>query len=277
MKAGADRPGGVRRGRGHRPALRALHLGHHRQAQGHRPRQRRARGRDGLVAAQHLRRARGPGLVGGLRRRLGRRPLLHRLRAADQRRHHRALRGQAGRHARRRRVLAGRSPSTASRRCSPRRPRSGRSRRRTRTARLLAGHDLAAFRTLFLAGERLDPDTYHWATERLGVPGGRQLVADRDRLADRGEPARPRADADQAGLADRAGARLRRRGARRARHAASPRARRARSASGCRCRRARCPRCGATTSGTSRRTCRPSRATTSPATAATSTRTATCS
>ena len=32
------------------------------------------------------------------------------------------------------RVLAGRSPSTASRRCSPRPPRSARSRRRTRTA-----------------------------------------------------------------------------------------------------------------------------------------------
>ncbi len=36
--------------------------------------------------------------------------------------------------------------------------------------KLLAGHDLGRFRTLFLAGERLDPETYHWATERLGVP-----------------------------------------------------------------------------------------------------------
>ncbi len=36
--------------------------------------------------------------------------------------------------------------------------------------KLLAGHDLSAFRTLFLAGERLDPETYRWATERLGVP-----------------------------------------------------------------------------------------------------------
>jgi propionyl-CoA synthetase len=34
----------------------------------------------------------------------------------------------------------------------------------------LAGYDLSAFRTLFLAGERLDPETYHWATEKLGVP-----------------------------------------------------------------------------------------------------------
>jgi propionyl-CoA synthetase len=31
-------------------------------------------------------------------------------------------------------------------------------------------HDLSSLRTLFLAGERLDPDTYTWASERLGVP-----------------------------------------------------------------------------------------------------------
>jgi propionyl-CoA synthetase len=36
--------------------------------------------------------------------------------------------------------------------------------------KLLEGRDLSAFRTLFLAGERLDPDTYHWATDVLGVP-----------------------------------------------------------------------------------------------------------
>jgi propionyl-CoA synthetase len=35
---------------------------------------------------------------------------------------------------------------------------------------LLAGHDRSAFRTLFLAGERLDPDTYEWAAKLLGVP-----------------------------------------------------------------------------------------------------------
>jgi propionyl-CoA synthetase len=35
---------------------------------------------------------------------------------------------------------------------------------------LLAGHDLSSFRTLFLAGERLDPDTYGWAGDLLGVP-----------------------------------------------------------------------------------------------------------
>jgi propionyl-CoA synthetase len=35
---------------------------------------------------------------------------------------------------------------------------------------LLAGHDLSRFRTLFLAGERLDPDTYHWASSLLDRP-----------------------------------------------------------------------------------------------------------
>src|SRR5439155_1652080 len=34
----------------------------------------------------------------------------------------------------------------------------------------LAGHDLSRFEYLFLAGERLDPDTYHWASKLLGVP-----------------------------------------------------------------------------------------------------------
>jgi propionyl-CoA synthetase len=37
-------------------------------------------------------------------------------------------------------------------------------------ATLLAGYDLSHFRQLFLAGERLDPDTYHWATDKLGKP-----------------------------------------------------------------------------------------------------------
>jgi len=37
-------------------------------------------------------------------------------------------------------------------------------------AALRAGHDLSGLRTLFLAGERLDPDTYHWASDILGIP-----------------------------------------------------------------------------------------------------------
>jgi propionyl-CoA synthetase len=35
---------------------------------------------------------------------------------------------------------------------------------------LIADHDLSSLQALFLAGERLDPDTYHWATDRLGIP-----------------------------------------------------------------------------------------------------------
>ena len=34
----------------------------------------------------------------------------------------------------------------------------------------LAEHDTSCLRSLFLAGERLDPETYHWAVEKLGVP-----------------------------------------------------------------------------------------------------------
>ncbi|WP_158889275.1 propionyl-CoA synthetase [Amycolatopsis anabasis] len=34
----------------------------------------------------------------------------------------------------------------------------------------LAKYDLSKFRTLFLAGERLDPETYHWASKVLGTP-----------------------------------------------------------------------------------------------------------
>src|SRR3712207_2252872 len=36
--------------------------------------------------------------------------------------------------------------------------------------RLMREHDLSRFRTLFLAGERADPDTVQWAERMLGVP-----------------------------------------------------------------------------------------------------------
>jgi len=36
--------------------------------------------------------------------------------------------------------------------------------------RLARGKDMSSLRTLYLAGERLDPDTYDWATSLLGVP-----------------------------------------------------------------------------------------------------------
>ncbi|GAA2007599.1 AMP-binding protein [Microbacterium ulmi] len=34
----------------------------------------------------------------------------------------------------------------------------------------LSAHDLSGLQSLFLAGERLDPETWHWADEGLGVP-----------------------------------------------------------------------------------------------------------
>jgi propionyl-CoA synthetase len=37
-------------------------------------------------------------------------------------------------------------------------------------AELIGKYDLSSFRTLFLAGERADPDTIHWAEEHLKVP-----------------------------------------------------------------------------------------------------------
>jgi propionyl-CoA synthetase len=36
--------------------------------------------------------------------------------------------------------------------------------------RLIDGSDLSALETVFMAGERLDPGTYHWASELLGIP-----------------------------------------------------------------------------------------------------------
>ena len=98
--------------------------------------------------------------------------------------------------------------------------------------------------------------------------GGRQLVADRDRLADRREPARPRPDADQGRLARRCGCPATTCRCSTTRRSRWPPGSRAPSRSGCRCPPARCRRCGRTTSATSPGTCRSTTATTSPATAA---------
>jgi hypothetical protein len=79
---------------------------------------------------------------------------------------------------------------------------------------LMKKYDLSSLRAEFLAGERLDPDTYEWTTQTLAeatgrdIPVDRQLVADRDRVADRGEPARPDQVPPQARLPHQAGARL---------------------------------------------------------------------
>jgi propionyl-CoA synthetase len=37
-------------------------------------------------------------------------------------------------------------------------------------ASYLQKYDVSSLKYLFLAGERLDPDTYHWASEKLGIP-----------------------------------------------------------------------------------------------------------
>ena len=87
----------------------------------------------------------------------------------------------------------------------------------------MTGYDLSRFRALFLAGERADPDTVHWAERMLRRAGHRPLVADRDRLADRRQPARPWRAAGQARLADGADAGLRRAGPRRGRQAGAGR------------------------------------------------------
>ncbi len=101
---GPRRP--LRAGRRHRSALRALHLGHDRQAEGRGARHRRLPRGPRLVDAEPVRRRPRRDLLVRLRCRLGGGPFLHRLRAADPRLHHGALRGQAGRHAGCRRVLA---------------------------------------------------------------------------------------------------------------------------------------------------------------------------
>ena len=96
----------LRAGCRHRSALHPLYVGHDRHSERRGARQWRPHGRARMVDEEPLRHRAGRGVLGGLRRRLGGRPLLHRLCAAAPRLHHDPLRGQAGRHARRRRVLA---------------------------------------------------------------------------------------------------------------------------------------------------------------------------
>jgi propionyl-CoA synthetase len=81
-------------------------------------------------------------------------PLLHGARPS--------VRGQAGRHARRRRLLAGdRRAQGAALFTAPTAFRA--IKKEDPTAKLSAKYDLSKLRTLFLAGERADPDTIKWA------------------------------------------------------------------------------------------------------------------
>ena len=97
-------------------------------------RQRRTRRGPQVDHEEHLQHRRRRRLLGRLRRRLGRGPLLHRLRSPVQRVHDDPLRRQTGRHTRCRRFLARHFPAQGQSPCSrPRRP-SGPSSSRTRTA-----------------------------------------------------------------------------------------------------------------------------------------------
>ena len=87
------------------PELHALHQRHHRQAQGRAARHRRLRGRARGEHEAHLLRPGRRDLLLDQRHRLGRRPQLHRLRAADRRHGDDPLRGPAD-PARRRHLVA---------------------------------------------------------------------------------------------------------------------------------------------------------------------------
>ncbi len=143
-------------------------------------------------------------------------------------------------------------------------------------AELLAGRDISSLKTLFLAGERLDPDTYRWASEKLGVPvvdnwwqteTGWPICANPRGLDDLpikpGSPSVPIPGYDVQVLGPTG-------------RCCRP-APRGRSACACRCPRAPWPRSGRTTTGTSPAICPPSRAGTCPATAVSRTRTGTSS
>ena len=126
---------------------------------------------------------------------------------------------------------------------------------------LMARQDTSSLQTLFLAGERLDPDTWAWAGERLGVPvvdhwwqteTGWPIVANPRGLEPLpikpGSPSVPVPGYDVRVLDGTA--------------PSGRRARRGRSRSGCRCRPAPCPRSGATTTASSRGICVPTPGTT---------------
>ena len=76
--------------------------------------------------------------------------------------------------------------------------------------RFMQQYDLSRFRTLFLAGERCDPDTLIWARDRLGVPVIDHWWQTETGLGDRRQLRRPRHAAGEAGIADARRARLRR-------------------------------------------------------------------
>ena len=152
-----------------------------RAAEGRGARQRRTRGRAQLDDEERLRRRAGRGLLGGLGHRLGGRPLVHRLRAAPPRLHDGALRRQAGRHARRRRLLARHLGAQARSRSSPRRPPSAPSKEGGPGRQAHRRYDLSLPHALPRRRARRSRHRALGGSEARGA-GDRPLVADRDRL-----------------------------------------------------------------------------------------------
>ena len=108
-------------------------------------------------------------LVVRLRHWLGGRTQLHRLCAAAARRDLDPVRGQTGPHARRRRLLA--RYFRAWRSGVLHAPTAFRAiKKEDPEGKFFAKYDLSKFRTLFLAGERADPDTIQWAERLLKKP-----------------------------------------------------------------------------------------------------------
>ncbi len=123
------------------------------------------------------------GVLDRLRRRLGGRPQLHRVRPAAARRDHDPLRRQAGRHARRRRVLARDLEHMA---CRALHGAHGLSRDQEGRSRGQASEQVRPLEVARAVSRRraLRSATLAWA-QKLGRAGDRSLVADRDRLGDR--------------------------------------------------------------------------------------------
>ena len=205
----------LRAGAGDRSALHPLHVGHDRHSQRRGARQWRPHGRARLVDAKPLRRRARRGVLGGLRHRLGGRPQLHRLRAAVPRLHHDPLRGQTGRHAGRGRVLA-RHLRAQMRRDVHRADRVPRDQEGRPERQVLRAIRPVAFPHAVPRGRARRPGHDPVGREPAEGAGDRSLVADRDRLGDRRQSARPRHAAGEARLADGRDAGLRRAHRRRA-------------------------------------------------------------
>ena len=197
----------MRAGRRHRSALHPLHLGHDRHPKRRGARQWRPHGRAEMVDAISLRRQSGRDLVVRLRHRLGGRPLLHRLCAAVPRRHLDHVRGQAGRHARRRRLLArhrraqgGGAVHRADR--VPRHPQGGPGRQAAQAIRSVE------IPHAVLGRRARRPADHPLGGRHAEKAGDRPLVADRNRLVHRRQSGRPRRAAGEIRLGLRADAGL---------------------------------------------------------------------